>query len=110
MFTSVLTSISAAASDPQAAGVFDWVNEKTASTQTAIHGILIVIGLLAGLIIAWRGKSVGSVVMGILVGGLIAALPTLIGLFGNMAKEEVAAVGYIPEMVSYAHATITTRV
>lgn len=110
MFTTAITHITTAASLPQAGGIFDWVNEKTAATQTAIQGVLIVIGLIVGLIIAWRGKNVGSVVMGILVGGLICALPVLITFFSGAAGNEVTAMDRGPQMIAYVHTALSTRV
>lgn len=110
MFTNTITNITAAASTPQAAGVFDWINEKTAATQTAITGILIVVGLIVGLIILWRGKSVGAVIMGVLVGGLIAALPVLIGFFSTLAIGETTIDPTASQMITYAHTALTTRV
>ncbi|WP_104056279.1 MULTISPECIES: hypothetical protein [unclassified Arthrobacter] len=102
--------IAAASTSPQAAGVFDWVNEKTAATQTAIQGILVVLGLIVALIIAWRGKNVGSVVMGIIVGGLIAALPMLISFFSERAAGETVGMDTANQMITYARAALTTRI
>lgn len=109
MFTTTIINITAATSTPQAAGIFDWVNEKTAATQTAIQGVLIVVGLIVGLIIAWRGKSVGGVIMGVLVGGLICALPVLITFFSGAASSEVVPAD-AGQMIDYARTALTTRV
>lgn len=106
MFTAVITNITAAAADPQAAGIIDWVNTKTAATQTAIQGILIVVGLIVAIIIAWRGKTVGSVIMAVAIGGLIIALPTLITFFGGAAGEEVTTT----PVAAYAYAAIATKI
>lgn len=100
----------AAVSSPQAAGVLDWINDKTAQTTTAIQGILVLVGLIVGMLIAWRGKNVGSVIMGILVGGLIAALPLLITFFSQRAVGETVGMDTASQIITYAHAVITTRV
>jgi len=104
------TAIAAASSVSAQGGVLDWVNEKTAATTTAISGILVLVGLIVGLLIAWRGKNVGSVIMGILVGGLIAALPVLINFFSQRAVGETVGMDVTSQMVTYAHAIVTTRV
>lgn len=114
MFTTAITTatgqLAAASTSVQAAGIFDWVNEKTSATQAAIQGVLVVVGLIVGLIIAWRGKNVGSVIMGVLVGGLIVALPVLITFFSGAASSEVNAADTAGQMIAYAHSTITTQV
>ncbi len=120
MITAALTSITARAGQAtitaQQQGIFEWVNEKTTATQTAIQGILIVVALIVGVMIAWRGKNVGSVVMGIIVGGLIASLPILITFFSSRAQGEVTgmnptdAADTASQMITYARAVITTRV
>lgn len=89
MFTTAITVKAVeAASTIQAAGVFDWVNEKTDAAAATIQSLLVLAGLIVGLLIAWKGKSVGSVLMAIVVGGLIASLPFLITFFGARAKDE----------------------
>lgn len=96
----------------QATGLFDWVNDKTAQTQTAIQGILIVLGLLVAIIISWRGKNVGSVIMGVVIGGLIAALPALIIFFAGAAQQETAATGpggAAGQVAAYAQAAVLAR-
>lgn len=114
MFSTAISTatdkITAASVSPQAAGIFDWVNEKTTATQTAIQGVLVVLGLIVAIIIAWRGKNVGSVVMGIIVGGLIASLPMLIGFFSQRAAGETVGMDTAHQMVTYAHAALTTRI
>lgn len=103
------TAINAASAVSAQGGVIDFVNEKTAATTTAIQGILVLVGLIVGMLIAWRGKNVGSVIMGILVGGLIAALPLLISFFSDRAVGETVSMDAASQMVTYAHAVITTR-
>jgi hypothetical protein len=103
------TAINAASSLSVQSGVLDFVNEKTGQTTTAIQGILVLVGLIVGMLIAWRGKNVGSVIMGILVGGLIAALPILITFFSQRAVGETVGMDATSQMVTYAHALISTR-
>ncbi|MBG6184736.1 putative membrane protein [Arthrobacter sp. CAN_A214] len=110
MNTFTTTAINAASSLSAQGGVLDWVNDKTAQTTTAIQGILVLVGLIVGMLIAWRGKNVGSVIMGILVGGLIAALPLLITFFSQRAVGETVGIDTASQMATYAHAVITTRV
>lgn len=96
----------------QATGIFDWINDKTAQTQTAIQGILIVLGLLVAIIISWRGKNVGSVIMGVVIGGLIAALPALIMFFAGAAQQETTATGTSAaagQVAAYAQAAVLAR-
>lgn len=110
MLTTALTTHAVnAAATVQAAGIFDWVDEKTSAAQKTVAGVLILAGLIVGLVIAWRGKSVGSVLMGIVVGGLIAALPFLISFFGDRVQGETtpAAAAHV---ITYAHAALTARV
>lgn len=104
------TAINAASSVSAQGGVIDWVNDKTAQTTGAIAGILVLVGLIVGMLIAWRGKNVGSVIMGILVGGLIAALPLLINFFSQRAVGETVGMDATAQMVTYAQALISTRV
>ena len=109
MNTFTSTAINAATSVSAQGGVLDWVNTKTGETTTAIQGILVLVGLIVGMLIAWRGKNVGSVIMGILVGGLIAALPLLITFFSQRAVGETVGMDAASQIVTYAHAVITTR-
>ena len=103
------TAINAASSLSVQGGVIDFVNQKTTETTGAIQGILVLVGLIVGMLIAWRGKNVGSVIMGILVGGLIAALPLLINFFSQRAVGETVGMDAASQMITYAHAVITTR-
>ena len=109
MNTFTTTAINAASSLSVPGGLLDFVNDKTAQTTTAIQGILVLVGLIVGMLIAWRGKNVGSVIMGILVGGLIAALPLLITFFSQRAVGETVGMDAASQIVTYAHAVITTR-
>ncbi len=109
MNTITSTAINAASSLSAQGGVLNWVDDKTAQTTAVISGILVLVGLIVGLLIAWRGKNVGSVIMGILVGGLIAALPLLITFFSGLAVGETVGMDTAPQMVAYAHALVTTQ-
>lgn len=91
MFQTAMASITNLAAVTVQTGVFDWVDEKSTAAQNTIRGLLIVIGLIVAIIIAWRGKTVGSVIMAIVVGGLIASLPALISFFGSKTAEETNA-------------------
>lgn len=105
--TAITAKVATAAIVLQSTGIFGWVNDKTSQAELAIGGILVVVGLIVGLLIAWRGKNVGSVVMGIVVGGLIAGLPFLITFFAGRTQQEVNAAGI--EMITYAQAALTAR-
>ena len=109
MNTLTTAAINTASSVSVQGGVLDFVNDKTAQTTTAIQGILVLVGLIVGMLIAWRGKNVGSVIMGILVGGLIAALPLLITFFSQRAVGETVGMDAASQMVTYAHSLITAR-
>ena len=91
MFNNAVVHVNNVVNVPMEGGVFDWVDEKSSAAQATIAGLLIVVGLIVALIIAWRGKTVGSVIMGIVVGGLIASLPALISFFGGKTAEETNA-------------------
>ena len=80
MFSTAMVHVNNLVNVGMQGGVFDWVDEKSSAAQNTIRGLLIVIGLIVAIIIAWRGKTVGSVIMAIVVGGLIASLPALISL------------------------------
>ena len=85
MFSTAMVHVNNLVNVGMQGGVFDWVDEKSSAAQNTIRGLLIVIGLIVAIIIAWRGKTVGS------VGGLIASLPALISFFGGKTAEETNA-------------------
>lgn len=91
---------------PVGAGLFDWINNKSQAAQNAIQGLLVLVGLIVGLVIAWRGKTVGSVILAVVVGGLIAALPALIQFFGGLSKGETQGMVH---GVQYASAALRTH-
>lgn len=91
MFSTAMVHVNNLVNVGMQGGVLDWVDEKSSAAQNTIRGLLIVIGLIVAIIIAWRGKTVGSVIMAIVVGGLIASLPALIAFFGGKTAEETNA-------------------
>lgn len=81
------------ATSTQAAGFFDWANNKTNDAQNLLKNVIRVVGIVVFIIIAWRSKSVGGVILGVIVGGFIFASPNLIEFFGNSTNDETNATG-----------------
>lgn len=78
---------------PQAGGVLDWINTTASEVKTTISIVLIVVGLVVGILIAAAKRTVPGVILAVVVGGFIAGLGGLIIAFGNMAQQEVTAIG-----------------
>ena len=78
---------------PQAGGVLDWINTTASEVKTTISIVLVVVGLVVGILIGASKRTVPGVIMAVVVGGFIAGLGGLIITFGNMAQQEVAAIG-----------------
>lgn len=91
-----------------AAGIFDWANDKANQASSTMQNILIVVALIVAVTIAWKGKTVGSVILAIVIGGLIASIPALIEWFGGSAKQETNSSaphgGLLGQHVDYAKA------
>lgn len=58
--------------------VFETVDGLVNDAQATIGGIISLVGLIVGIIIAWKSKSATGAVVGIVVGGLVAGLGGLI--------------------------------
>lgn len=58
--------------------VFDTVDGLVNRTQATIGGVIGLAGVIIGLLIAVKARSVTGVIVGIVVGGLIAALGGLV--------------------------------
>lgn len=67
--------------------VFDTVDSFTSSASASVGGILVLAGIIIGLIIAIRQKTVGGAIIGIVVGGLIAALGGIIVSISGVFEE-----------------------
>lgn len=75
--------------------VFDTVDGLVNRTQASIGGIITLAGIIVGLLLAWKARSVSGVIIGIIVGGLIAGLGGLIlwasGVFNETLTTPTAA-------------------
>lgn len=74
---STTSTLVSAAADPGtqvlAAGINDWVQTKSKETIVTLQVVGSLIGVVAALVIAAKGRfSIGSGIMGIIVGGVIA--------------------------------------
>ncbi|WP_083906488.1 hypothetical protein [Acaricomes phytoseiuli] len=71
-------------------GIFGWFDDKTSQAERTIQGLLIVLGLVVAIIIAWK-RTITSIVLAILLGGLIMGLPTILKSFSGKTGEEFAS-------------------
>lgn len=78
-------------------GLFDWINQTTNQVQTAISGVLIVVGLIVALMISFSKRTLPGVITGVVTGGLIAGIGGLVLAFSGMAEKEVGAAAQITE-------------
>lgn len=111
MFTAAAAHLTNLASTVVAAGIFDWADSKTSQASSTLQKVLILVGLLVAVTIAWRGKTIGSAIIGICVGGLIAAIPTLIEWFGGSVSDETNnsapyTGGLVGQHIEYAKAAL----
>lgn len=73
---------------------FDTIDGLVNRTQATIGGVIGLAGIIIGLLIAVKARSVTGVIVGIVVGGLIAALGGLIlwasGIFSDTLTSNAA--------------------
>lgn len=67
--------------------VFETVDSFTSAATASLGGILVLAGVVIGLMIAIRQKTVGGAIIGIIVGGLIAALGGIIVSLSGVFEE-----------------------
>ena len=91
-----------------ASGITGWINDAANRTQDSLTAVVVVAGLIVGMVIAVKGRTMGSVIMGVVVGGVICALPFLIPSAGDMAQEELGAMGQTITVPAALSASLTT--
>lgn len=67
--------------------VFETVDSFTSAATASLGGILVLAGVIIGLTIAIRQKTVPGAIIGIVVGGLIAALGGIIVNVSGVFEE-----------------------
>lgn len=71
-------------------GIFQFLENLISDVQSLLGGVFVVAGLLIGIFVAVKGRgSVSSVVMGIITGGLIAALGVIIVSTSSLFEQEI---------------------
>ncbi|WP_431791719.1 hypothetical protein [Kocuria palustris] len=86
--TSAITSISAATA-PGGGGedVFSYIDNLASDTQSTIGSILVVVGIIVALMISVQKRTFGGVIIGIAVGGAIAALGGIVVAFSGVFEQ-----------------------
>ncbi|MDO5867077.1 MULTISPECIES: hypothetical protein [Paenarthrobacter] len=95
---SVVSAVPQVGGAVPAEGIFGAINSFSAEAQGAISSVLVVAGIVIALLISLNKRNVPGVIMGIVVGGLIAGLGVLVGVFSNMAKEEFASPAQVEDV------------
>lgn len=70
-------------------GFFDWINNLTSDADSTVKTILALVGTVVGVMIIVKNPTVGRSILGIVVGGMIIALPYIIPGMGNMFSNEI---------------------
>lgn len=85
------TFIASAASNPtiQAAGIFEWGNNILNNTQAILGSLLLVVGLVIFIIIAWRTKNIPGIIGGLIAGGIVAGAGVIIVAFSGVFQQTV---------------------
>lgn len=87
--TSAITSISAATAPGAGGGedVFSYIENLASNTQSTIGSILVVVGIIVALMISVQKRTFGGVIIGIAVGGAIAALGGIVVAFSGVFEQ-----------------------
>ena len=74
---------------------FEFIDNLTSSATSTIGGILVLAGIIVALVIAFAKKTVGGVLQGLIIGGLIAGIGVFVvalsGLFEQTFTNENAS-------------------
>lgn len=87
--TSAITSINAATAPGAGGGddVFSYIENLASNTQSTIGSILVVVGIIVALMISVQKRTFGGVIIGIAVGGAIAALGGIVVAFSGVFEQ-----------------------
>lgn len=79
----------------QAAGLFDTVNSLISNTQATVGSLLVLMGMLIFIIVAWRTKTLPGIIGGLVAGGIVAGAGAIViafsGIFTQTIQETTTA-------------------
>lgn len=74
-----------------ASSLTEWAGNFVDDVDALIKTVLVVVGAIVAVVIIIKNPSVGRSIIGLVVGGFIAALPWLVGAVGGMIRGDVEA-------------------
>lgn len=80
-------------------GVFDLGNDLANQTDNLVKTVLGVVGIIIGCVIIFGNPTIGRTILGVVVGGIIMALPWIMPSVSEMLKNDLDASVVVQEHV-----------